>query len=88
MKAPKRNWRKYWYCYGLHLVQGIAVGALAWTWPGPAAILLASVILYQHYEYKRLQELQGIGDTIKRDVMDIGIGIHLGLALGGAGQMF
>ena len=87
MKAPKRNWRRYWHCYLLHLVQGIVVGILAWSVPMPALILFLGVMFYQAAEYIRLRELEGHGDTLKRDVMDIVFGIHIGILMGGTGQI-
>lgn len=77
-----RNWRKWWHCYALHVVQGLAAGILAWHFPVSALLFFLACMFYQFAEYIRIRELEGSGDTLRRDVMDIVVGLQVGFITG------
>ena len=74
--AP-RDWRKYKWGYLSHFAQGVAGAALCLT-PEPQALaglcLLGLCVAYQWAGWVKK------GDTVARDLMDIGIGFGVGLA--------
>ena len=73
------RWAAYRYQIMGHILQGAAMGAgLASGEAGfmaPAAAWLAFSIAYQSAGYIRKREMDGHGDTLRRDIRDYMVGL-------------
>ena len=82
----ERNWKRWFWSYVVHFMQGVVVGALV-PWPINLVLAYMGYSQYQTVEYRRLQDLRDsehegkapVGDWPSLDLMDRLAGIWVGI---------